>query len=234
MDQIVTELGNSELLPALAGFMLLLVSAALPLGRGTRILGAFGGVLAVIGFSMSGTSALGMLWGMGLAVANGLHLLKQDKPDDVEQLDLSGEEKLFSETVLPGVDPKIAQNLLGIGHWRVALPGAELMEEGQRMPELIFIARGAAVVEIRGKLVGVCGPGDFLGEISFLSGQPASATVRVANSVHYCAFERDALQHYLDAHPTIRSELEAGFNRNLTAKLMRTNAVAAGNDSLRI
>ena len=68
------------------------------------------------------------------------------------------------------------------------------MEEGQATPQLVFIARGAASVEKGGTIVGVCGPGDFLGEMSFLTGKPASATVRVANEVRCCVYDPAALK----------------------------------------
>jgi CRP-like cAMP-binding protein len=140
----------------------------------------------------------------------------------------SDDERLMHDTVLPTLDTSEARRLMAQGEWRIALPGAALMEENQRMPELAYIARGAAIVEMGGKLVGVCGPGDFLGEISFMSGQPASATVRVANKISYCAFDRSRLSDFLDKNPDIRSALEAGFNRNLAGKLVRMNETVGG------
>jgi CRP-like cAMP-binding protein len=142
--------------------------------------------------------------------------------------DFTDDEKLMHDTVLPSLDTIEARRLMAQGEWRTALQGAELMQENQRMPELVYVARGAAVVEMGGKLVGVCGPGDFLGEMSFMSGQPASATVRVANKTSYCAFDRAQLSGFLDDNPELRSALEASFNRNLAGKLVRMNATASG------
>ena len=75
------------------------------------------------------------------------------------------------------------------------------MEEGQATPQLVFIARGAASVEKAGTIVGVCGPGDFLGEMSFLTGKPASATVRVANEVRCCVYDPAALKALAKKNP---------------------------------
>jgi CRP-like cAMP-binding protein len=138
------------------------------------------------------------------------------------------DERLMHDAVLPTLDTSEARRLMAQGEWRTALTGAELMQENQRMPELVYIARGAAVVEMGGKLVGVCGPGDFLGEMSFMSGHPASATVRVANQIRYCAFDRTRISEFLDKNPELRTALEAGFNRNLAGKLVRMNETASG------
>ena len=62
--------------------------------------------------------------------------------------------------------------MLKLARWQTREPGEVLVEEGQAKPELVFIARGAASVEKGGAIVGVCGPGDFLGEMSFLTGKP--------------------------------------------------------------
>ena len=98
-----------------------------------------------------------------------------------------------------------------------------LVEEGQATPQLVFIARGAASVEKAGTIVGVCGPGDFLGEMSFLTGKPASATVRVANEIRCCVYDPGVLKALAKKNPGIRQALEYSFNRNLVGKLERMN-----------
>ena len=95
--------------------------------------------------------------------------------------------------------------------------------KARQAPQLVFIARGAASVEKAGTIVGVCGPGDFLGEMSFLTGKPASATVRVANQVRCCIYDPAVLKALAKRYPSIRQALEFSFNRNLVGKLERMN-----------
>ena len=99
------------------------------------------------------------------------------------------DEKLFVETVMPMLDGNLRARMLKLARWQTRAEGEVLVEEGQATPQLVFIARGAASVEKAGTIVGVCGPGDFLGEMSFLTGKPASATVRVANEVRCCVYD---------------------------------------------
>ena len=133
------------------------------------------------------------------------------------------DEKLFVETVMPMLDGNLRARMLKLARWETRDAGDVLVEEDQSTPQLVFIARGAASVEKGGTIVGVCGPGDFLGEMSFLTGKPASATVRVANEVRCCVYDPAALKALAKKHPAIRQALEFCFNRNLVGKLERMN-----------
>ncbi len=85
--------------------------------------------------------------------------------------------------------------------WRDVDAGAVLMNQHQPDPPLIYVARGAARVECDGKVVGTCGPEEFLGEMSLVSGQTASATVVVTERTRVATFDRDALGHYARGVP---------------------------------
>ena len=133
------------------------------------------------------------------------------------------DEKLFIETVMPVLDGNLRTRMLKLARWETRQPDDILVEEGQASPQLVFIARGAASVEKAGSIVGVCGPGDFLGEMGFLTGRPASATVRVANEIRCCTYDAATLKVLAQKNPGIRQALEFSFNRNLVGKLERMN-----------
>jgi len=124
---------------------------------------------------------------------------------------------------MPTLDGNLRARLLKMARWQTREPGEVLVEEGETSPQLVFIARGAATIEKGDALVGVCGPGDFLGEMSFLTGRPASATVRVANEIRCCVYDPDKLKLMARKAPAIRQALEYSFNRNLVGKLERMN-----------
>jgi len=142
------------------------------------------------------------------------------------------DEKLLIGTVLPDLERSQRHKLLKLGKWRMFKPGDVLMEQGQERPNLVFITSGAASIERDDTLIGVCGAGDFLGEMSFLTGRPASATVRVANETRCCSFDVAALKALLAKNADLRQALEEGFNRNLVGKLERMSAANGGNASM--
>ena len=80
--------------------------------------------------------------------------------------------------------------MLKRARWTTREPGDVLVTEGEVSPHSWSSSRAARRASRRaGKIVGVCGPGDFLGEMSFLTGRPASATVRVANEIRCCVYD---------------------------------------------
>ena len=60
----------------------------------------------------------------------------------------------------------------------LAIPaGRKLTSEGASGHEFVVLVQGAAEVKRGGRLVNRLGPGDFLGEISLVTGQKRTATV---------------------------------------------------------
>jgi hypothetical protein len=140
-----------------------------------------------------------------------------------QRASFTDDEQKFFDAAVPGVEKAHAKRLLKAGEWLDAAVGETLVCEGKTATHLIFIAYGAARIEKSGRIVGVCGHHDFLGEISFMSNEPATATAIVTNSVRYLRFERQQLKRILDKDKDIRHALEASFNRNLVDKLIKSN-----------
>ena len=124
-------------------------------------------------------------------------------------------------------DPGRQQRLRDLMQWRDVEAGAVLMRQDQPDPPLVYVARGAARVECDGRVVGTCGPQEFLGEMSLVSGRTASATVIVPEPTRVATFDRDALAHYARAVPEVDTALTHALNRGLAAKVRRMNEAAS-------
>lgn len=114
--------------------------------------------------------------------------------------------------------------------WRDAGMGTVLMRQGEKDPPLLYVASGKVLVEADGVEVGTCGAGDFLGEMSLVSGRSASATVTVLQLARIARFDRDALGQYARAVPEVGTAVANALNRGLAAKVERMNAAAARTD----
>ena len=141
---------------------------------------------------------------------------------------LSEEERIVVNALLPKADMRAVRRILKLGVMREVPPETVLIKQGEMVPELIVMTRGAVQVEKDGRIIGACGEGDFLGEMSLLSGEPATATVMVTNPAHYMSVERSRFRVFLDRNPDIRHTVQASFNRNLMAKLVRTSHAVGG------
>ena len=124
-------------------------------------------------------------------------------------------------------DPGRQQRLRDLMSWRDVEEGEVLMRQDQPDPPLIYVARGSARVECDGRVVGSCGSEEFLGEMSLVSGQTASATVIATQRSRIATFDRDALAHYARAVPEVDTALTHALNRGLAAKVRRMNVAAS-------
>ena len=135
----------------------------------------------------------------------------------------SEDEQLFFESVLRNVERAHARKLIKAGKWFDAEIGEVLVAEATWPKRLKFIVSGHAQITLGDKQIGFVGPGDFLGEMSYLTGKAASATATAQTSMRYLSFERNKLEMQLDKYSDLRQSLEAGFNRNLVEKLVKAN-----------
>ena len=137
----------------------------------------------------------------------------------------NSDETRFVEKALRGVERAHARRVLAQSERKEFEPGATLIQEGESVDHLLFILDGAISVERDHHIVGVCGPGDFLGEISFMDDTPATATASVTHPVTALSFSRPGLSALIAKDAEIRRAFEAGFNRGLVEKLVNSNAM---------
>lgn len=137
------------------------------------------------------------------------------------------DEDYFIKTCIPNIERSYARRLVKLGAWTEVQDETILVFEDKVPDKLKFIISGSADVFRNGKLIGKVGRGDFLGEISYLTGEKATATAVVTQPVRYLAFGQERLKNYLAKNAEVRYALEASFNRNLADKLVKSNSNSA-------
>lgn len=135
----------------------------------------------------------------------------------------AAEEQHFAQNMPEGVDRSAIKRLLDLSDLKRFEPGAQLTNQGEKVTKLIYIADGIVKIELGDKVVAICGPGDYVGELSFLSGNPASATATVVKTTRALVFEQAHLTASIEADAQLRRTLESALNRNLAGKLVRAN-----------
>ncbi len=225
------EAGGSDLIGsgAFFGYLagILLVSAILMTSiRALRIFALGAGVAAIAYFITRNEQSFALILAVLFVLANGVQLLILMNRSRTGNA-LTEEQALF--THLLAIDsPQHQRRLRDLLEWRDVRSGHVLMDEGQRDPALIYIADGSALIEHAGKDVGICGKGEFLGEMSLVSGEKATATVTAREAMRIAVFDRDALGHFAREVPEIGNALSAALNRGLAAKVSRMNVAGEG------
>jgi CRP-like cAMP-binding protein len=126
------------------------------------------------------------------------------------------EERLFRafHKLTPGEFRRLMQKAT----FRVALKETILTEEGSFPDRLFFVMEGTVLIK-KGSRAFTYMPGTFIGELSMLTEQPASATVSLPAGGRYVTWDRAELNTLLSKSPSIRLALESLLNRDMAAKL---------------
>jgi CRP-like cAMP-binding protein len=207
-------------LPTNLAAILLLLAALAGGSRTLHILGALAGLLLAASFAGLG-NLTGAIWAAVFAAVNLARLARIIHRH--RRNFMTAEQRDLIELVLAVHDPRQQRHLLAVISWRDAKLEEVLMWQGQRAPPLIFLAQGQAKIEHDGVELGTCNVGEFMGEMSLISGQRATATVTISQSARIAVFDRDALLRLLPEMPDLARSLDHTFNRSLAEKIQRMN-----------
>ena len=140
----------------------------------------------------------------------------------------SAEEDHFVSNMPAGIERSSIKRLLELADLKAVGADETLTREGEPVKTLMYVADGIVKIEHEGRVVAICGPGDYIGELSYLSGKPASATAIVVKPARVLAFEQAKLTAAIKGDAPLRRTLESALNRNLAGKLVRSNETGAG------
>jgi small-conductance mechanosensitive channel/CRP-like cAMP-binding protein len=112
------------------------------------------------------------------------------------------------------------QKLVDASGERRYAPGETIVKEGDRSSSMFLIERGSVLVSIQGATgesrdLTVLRAGAAFGEISLLTGDPRTATVRAVSETTLVEIEKGSLAPILREHPQLVAELEATMEERL-------------------
>jgi hypothetical protein len=215
--------GPDELLLHL-GFLLLLGAVAAPRLSLARL--AMGGAaLAWLGRAALTGDMAGAAWAgavAGLALIFVGRRLWEDK-----NVRFTADEQHMVSSLFDDLPRSRARHLVDQGVWLAGKAGDVLTHEGRPVDQLYYLVEGEARVLSLGQQVGLCRPGDLIGELTVLSGETASATVILNSAARFWCAPAENLRPYVEMHEDIRRAIEHGFATVLKAKLRASNRAIA-------
>lgn len=209
-----------------ASYILLITSMMMRSMRLLRILALGSGLAAMAHFIFQTRDFASLAWEIGFVSANlfQLGLLWVRARSDAFDHDAI----TLTRDVLRLSDPGAQRAVLAHVTWSQVEEGTLLIEYGDPAPPLIYVASGAASIERGETIIGVCGEGDFLGEMSLVSGGGASATVRAGTAMRLATFDRAALERLMQTSPEIAAGFTGAVGRGLAVKIDRMNDMIRG------
>ncbi len=134
-------------------------------------------------------------------------------------ISFSEEEQELYKTIFQKFEPVEFMKLMRLGEWRTEKPGTVLATEGEELPDLKLIYNGEAAIERDGREITRVRDGTLIGEMSYLRGGTATATVRVLRSVRVVSWPRSELRSLLKRNPTMDVAMHTVFSVDLVHKL---------------
>ena len=138
---------------------------------------------------------------------------------DRRSIDFNDEEAELHETVFQNFSPVEFRKLMRIGEWRNAAQGDQLTSQGAIVSGLNLLFNGEVLVERDGAEIGRARDGAMIGEISFIQGGPATATVSATKPCRYVSWSGDELRKLLTRNPSMDIAMKHVFSIDLMRKL---------------
>lgn len=110
------------------------------------------------------------------------------------------------------------RKLFRAGEVRTASDEATIIEQGDEVDALYYVLEGNAMIS-KGQGAISIGPDVFLGEVAYLTGVRASATVRLSPGSRYVVWRHDRLQQMIARSPEMRVALLALLNQDMAGKV---------------
>ncbi len=122
---------------------------------------------------------------------------------------------------LRGLSPEQFRKLMKAGAWQESTVPITLTREGQMPEELFYVLEGALKVEKSGRSFSLV-PAAFVGELAYLRGLPATASVELLPPGRYVSWKAADLNRITSRDEGLRAALAMLINNDLAEKVARS------------
>lgn len=148
----------------------------------------------------------------------------QENEENTEVLDRI--ETLGCVDFLGSLSEEVLQQLGSLSRRRLYAPSEIIIQQGDQGDELFIIKRGEVVINVEGEggrsvEVSRLGPRKFFGEMSLLTGEPRTATVKASHECELLIVDKHAFRQVLEDHPDVAEDIAntiAERQQNLSVK----------------
>ena len=134
---------------------------------------------------------------------------------------MSPKEKELYETMFRGLSPVEFLKITKIAKWKKFKSPLPIIQQGKPVNDLILIYNGAVDILVNDNKVAELKDGQFVGEMSFLTEKPATATCKVTHNTECLVWPQKDFKDLLKRNPslyfTIQSLLSEQVSNNLVS-----------------
>ena len=158
-------------------------------------------------------------WNIVFVVVNLYHIaviIYEKRP-----VQMSPKEKELYETMFRGLTPVEFLKITKVAEWKQFKAPLPIITQGKPVNDLILIYNGMVDILVNDNKVAELKDGQFVGEMSFLTEKPATATCRVSHNTECLVWPQKDFKDLLKRNPslyfTIQSLLSEQVSNNLVS-----------------
>ncbi len=158
-----------------------------------------------------------VFWQSAFVLVNAFHLLllyRARKP-----VPLTAQETLVKSIVFRHLTTRETAAVLKPAEWHTAVEGDKLLSQNQSPGSLYLLYAGKIEIRQNGVVVAHRGPGSFIGEIGYMTGEAASADVFFTEQSRFVEWNIQALKTFLGKKHNLKTAFESLLAVNVANKL---------------
>jgi len=135
---------------------------------------------------------------------------------------MSPKHKELYETMFKGMTPVEFLKITKIADWTHFKSGEVITQESHNVPTLNLIYNGTVDVVVDNKKVADLKDGQFVGEMSFLTEKPATATCIVKHDTECLTWEQQGFKELLKRNPSLYFSIQSLLSAQVSEALVST------------
>tara|TARA_R110000851_G_scaffold190430_1_gene341038 strand:+ start:613 stop:1275 length:663 start_codon:yes stop_codon:yes gene_type:complete len=133
---------------------------------------------------------------------------------------MSPKHKELYDTMFKNLTPVEFLKITKLADWEHYRAGDVITQEGHKVPDLNLIYNGTVEVRVNKEIVAQLRDGQFVGEMSFLTGKPATATCIVKHDAVILVWKQDEFRELLKRNPSLYFTIQSLLSTQLSSSLV--------------
>ena len=136
---------------------------------------------------------------------------------------MSPKHKELYETMFNDMTPVEFLKITKIADWTHFKSGEIITQQTHKVPDLNLIYNGTVDVAVDGKKVAELKDGQFIGEMSFLTEKPATATCIVKHDTECMIWNQEGIKHQLKRNPSLYFSIQSLLSAQVSDALVNSS-----------
>ena len=137
---------------------------------------------------------------------------------------MSPKHKELYETMFKNMTPVEFLKITKIADWLHFKPGEVITQQGRSVPDLNLIYNGTVDVAVDKEKVAELKDGQFVGEMSFLTEKPATATCIVKHDSEVLVWKQEQFKELLKRNPSLYFTIQSLLSAQVSSNLVSTSS----------